>query len=180
MAGTYVLHTPHAFEQTHPIFHTFYPSHAAATLALREAMMTGDIKFHGYVTVELLNDESLPTYLNMLQSADVIDESNYGMVEAFIRHNGTHYMASGWEDIEDLMRTLEDIYQGEFNSVDEWAEEYFDGTGLLDEILANVPESLRYYVNIDYAGFARDCDMNGDVIFAEDTSGRMHVFNGQW
>lgn len=179
MTGTYVLTTPIAEEQTHPVFHTFYPSHDAATLAMREAMMTGDIEAYALVTVEFLTDENLPSYLSMLQSADVIDESTYGMVEAFIRHNGTHYM-NNWDDVEDLMRTLEDIYQGEFNSTDEWAEEYFDGTGMLDEILENVPESLRYYVNIDYAGFARDCDMNGDVIFAEDSGAYVHVFNGQW
>lgn len=61
-------------------------------------------------------------------------------------------------------------FQGKFNSPEDWAEDYWENSGLLSEI----PENLRFY--IDYQAYARDCRYAGDVVFVEE-SGECWVFS---
>lgn len=68
---------------------------------------------------------------------------------------------------EDILDRLDDVILFE-GTVREYAEEYIESTGLL----AEVPESLRYYIDID--AFARDLRIGGDVTDIE-INGRQWV-----
>lgn len=83
---------------------------------------------------------------------------------------GWHHAFDSWDE---LTEKFVDAYAGEWNSPEDWATEYIDGTGLLSE----VPESLRYY--IDYETFARDAEMSGDINFVE-IAGSTFAFYGNW
>jgi antirestriction protein len=69
--------------------------------------------------------------------------------------------------------TIEDArerYQGQFDSAEDWAENFLEETGALAEI----PENLRYY--FDFAAYARDARLGGDMAFI-DHAGRVWVFS---
>ena len=53
----------------------------------------------------------------------------------------------------------------------------FEGLGL-DSPEELFPEWIRPYVKIDVEGFARDLELNGDVISAEAPDGTVWVFDG--
>lgn len=50
-------------------------------------------------------------------------------------------------------------YAGKYDSEKDWAENFLEDSGMLQEI----PENLRYY--FDYEAYARDARMGGDVTF---------------
>lgn len=77
--------------------------------------------------------------------------------------------AAWWEngsavDATSLEEDFQDAYAGTFDSVEDWAEEFLEGTGALWE----VPESLRPY--IDFAAWARDAQYT-DIWTAETEDG---------
>lgn len=63
---------------------------------------------------------------------------------------------------------IQDVYLGQFDNVQAYAEQYADDCGMLN----GLPEHLRPY--FDFAAFARDLELNGDVY--EGKNG--HMFNG--
>lgn len=82
-----------------------------------------------------------------------------------------HYGGSIPEDGE-----FEDAYLGEWTSAESYAEHLLEDFGV-DELIRNhVPESLRYYVKLDIAGFARDLELGGDIIVLEKPTGGVWIF----
>lgn len=73
-------------------------------------------------------------------------------------------------DFDNALEQFQDSYQGTYRSLEDWAEEYAESTGMLDSI----PENLRYY--FDFERFARDCEINGDIS-SHDVSDGVAVFN---
>jgi len=74
-------------------------------------------------------------------------------------------------DAEDIKTNLEDNYQGTFESLEDYAEQWLEDTGSLDAI----PEHLRMY--FDFAAFARDLELNGDVTTEETPEGTAVFLN---
>lgn len=72
-------------------------------------------------------------------------------------------------DIDDAIKCLEEQYQGEYNSLEDWASEFLEDCGFLNEI----PENLRYY--FDFEKYARDAELNGDI-FTIKRDRKVHVF----
>lgn len=74
----------------------------------------------------------------------------------------------------DMLATFEDSYAGEYKSPASWAEE------VLGELEAEVdrafPDYLRGYVSIDYAGFARDAALSGQMHFEPTGTGGVYAF----
>ncbi|MBL4836860.1 MAG: antirestriction protein ArdA [Kordiimonadaceae bacterium] len=58
--------------------------------------------------------------------------------------------------MDQVLSQLEDVVLFE-GTAEEYAENYIEETGLLDEM----PENLRYYFNTE--AFARDMILNGDI-----------------
>jgi antirestriction protein len=69
---------------------------------------------------------------------------------------GTHY--SQGRGTQDLLSDAQDAFYGRYGSKEEWAEDWWESTGML----ASIPESCRYY--IDYEKYARDAEC-GDLTF---------------
>lgn len=70
------------------------------------------------------------------------------------------------DDPSEAVEGAREAYQGDYDSLEAWAEAYADDTGMLD----SVPENLRYY--FDFAAWARGAD-----VFMVRTGGHGFVFN---
>jgi len=77
-------------------------------------------------------------------------------------------LLSHWNnDVDEVRRLFDDgYYLGVFDSVADYAQEITEET-------VEIPEPLRYYVN--YAGMARDMELNGDI-FTVELEGQVHIF----
>lgn len=87
------------------------------------------------------------------------------------------WVAHVGERTEDSIAQFEDRYQGEWGSVETYAE------NMLDELDAHryvndAPGWLQPYLKIDEAGFARDLELGCDIITAETPEGRVWVWSG--
>ena len=75
-----------------------------------------------------------------------------------------------FDDAEEAAEAFQDCYAGTFESLTEWAEQFIEDAGML----AEMPENLRCY--FDYAAFARDCELNGDIWTVDLENGDMAIF----
>lgn len=74
-------------------------------------------------------------------------------------------------DHDEALSKLEEDYQGHYDSLEDWAENFLDDTGLFEGLKGDSP--LRMY--FDYEAYARDAELSGDIMTIED--GRtIHVF----
>lgn len=76
----------------------------------------------------------------------------------------------GMGDLEEAIEAFQDCYAGTFASLAEWAENFADDTGMLDQ----VPDHLRFY--FDFSAWARDAELNGDVWTVDLEDGDIAVF----
>lgn len=87
---------------------------------------------------------------------------------------------AAWADFHDgepgMLAMFEDSYLGAWDTVEAWAEEMLDDLGLDAELDRIVPDSLRNYVYIDYAGFARDAELGGDIWTETNSDGGVWIF----
>lgn len=72
----------------------------------------------------------------------------------------------GGADIDDAR----EAFQGRFRSEADWAEDFWESTGMISEI----PEHARNY--IDFEAFARDARCGGDVTFVDGPDHKVWVF----
>jgi antirestriction protein len=75
----------------------------------------------------------------------------------------------GETDAKLLSATLDDTYQGEFKSLEDWAYQQAEDCGTLE----SVPEHFRNY--IDFEAIGRDAELNGDVFTIDAGNGNVHV-----
>ena len=72
---------------------------------------------------------------------------------------------------------LRDCYQGRWDSVSDYAEDFLDALGLPQIIEQAVPEELQPYVTIDADAFGRDMAANGEMYVVEDDpAGGVFIF----
>ena len=80
---------------------------------------------------------------------------------------------SGYDNLD----RFEDCYQGRFESLTDYAEDFLDALGLPEIIERHVPEELQPYVKIDAEGFGRDMSYNGEIYGIEDDpAGGVFIF----
>lgn len=70
-----------------------------------------------------------------------------------------HLERGQWDDLP----RFEDAYMGQWDSLDEYAENLLDSFGIWQTIEQAVPESLQPYIRVDSEAFARDLSSSGDV-----------------
>ena len=80
-------------------------------------------------------------------------------------------------DTEQLVK-FEEIYLGEWDSIEEYAERILDDFGLNRELEEAIPELLQGYVKIDVAGFARDMQAGLDITVVDKPGGAVWIFQG--
>jgi antirestriction protein len=94
----------------------------------------------------------------------------------------THGLAFGaWADHvgddEDALDRFDDVYLGDWASLDNYAEELLDDLGYLRAIDDALPDALQPYVRVDVEAFARDLELGGDVTAIEHDGG-VWIFEG--
>ncbi|MGL4299652.1 MAG: antirestriction protein ArdA [Candidatus Neomicrothrix subdominans] len=84
-----------------------------------------------------------------------------------IREHGPAFAA--WAGLHDADETMcdqfEDAYLGHYDTAEDWAREALDS--LNEELDQSIPDAMRGYVQIDYAGWLRDVELEGDVQIEE-------------
>lgn len=77
----------------------------------------------------------------------------------------------------DMLEQFEDACLGEYESEEEWAREVMDDIGLETFLKTGpLPETIRPYIRVDYAAWARDAMLSGDVHFESTEKGTVYVF----
>lgn len=101
------------------------------------------------------------------------------LAEGIIEHGQAFAAWAAWrgEVSPEVLRSFEDAYLGEWDSLEHYAEEILDDFGLDETLDQHIPESLRPYVKVEAAGFARDLELGGDVSTWEAPGGRVWVFD---
>lgn len=128
---------------------------------------------------ELHADESDPEL--MFQDYEDIPESLYS-------ESAISSQIWDWLELDEDERIIADIYAdvcvkfdidkardcfaGKADSLEDWCAEFLEETGLLNQI----PDNLRYY--FDYAAYARDLELGGDV-WTSRKGGFIYVFWNQ-
>ena len=72
---------------------------------------------------------------------------------------------------------FEEQYHGEWDSLEDYAENFLDDLGA-QEAIDKADSWLQPYLKVDVSGFARDLDLGGDVITVEKPEGGVWVFRG--
>lgn len=105
--------------------------------------------------------ETIAAYVDLIDAADDKD------IPADVAAD----LADSWrvDDIERAKDTIEDEYQGAFDSLEDWAADFEDQTGGL----SGVPDHLKNY--IDFKAIGRDAELGGDIR-AIRSGGSLYVF----
>lgn len=78
---------------------------------------------------------------------------------------------------EGLIERFEDCYQGEWESIEAYAEHLLEELGA-QRTIDEAPEWLQPYLKLDVEGFARDLELGGDVIVIPASHDRSAIFSG--
>ena len=71
-------------------------------------------------------------------------------------------------DLEEAIEAIEEQYLGEHESLEDYAQEYVEQSGL------NIPESIKNYV--DYESMGGDMELGGDLFTIETGYKEVHIF----
>ncbi len=112
--------------------------------------------YEGFYGVELSEYEGLESANNI---ALFLEE--HGELGAFVLN---HWCG----DIEDAQRALNEGYQGEHESLADYAQQ------LTEDTTSNIPEHLAFY--IDYERMGCDMELSGDIYTIETGYQHIHVF----
>lgn len=88
---------------------------------------------------------------------------------------------AAWAELHDgdpsMLDQFEDAYLGEYDSPAAWAHEMLENSGVVASVNEAVPEALQPYVHLDYAGWARDAHLCGDLHFELSNTGGVWIFS---
>lgn len=109
---------------------------------------------------EYPNLAEVADYVEMMES---LDDSERDAFRAFTDNMGPHDGTS--------LACFREAYIGEFDSVENYAQQYINDVGLLSD----VPDHIARY--FDLAAFARDLVLGGDIWTADAPGGGVFVFS---
>jgi antirestriction protein len=103
-----------------------------------------------------------------------------GLAQRIAEHGPAfaHWTAVLGPDDADPGEHFDDVYLGHWRSPEEYAEHLIADLGYDDILERAIPDSLRPYVSFDTRAFARDLELNGQIITSADDSG-VYVFGSQ-
>ncbi len=89
-----------------------------------------------------------------------------------IKEHGEAYLAYlEYFDYEPSQEDFKDRYMGEWESVEDYVQDYYESTGIIDKI----DNCLARY--IDWSAIARDWEINGDITSVDSDSNSVFIFN---
>ena len=77
-----------------------------------------------------------------------------------------------FDDVEEAVSSFQDNYCGCFESIQDYAQDYYEQTGMLETI---EQAGLKSFY-IDWGKIAHDWECNGDLLFLEESHNKIHVF----
>ncbi|MFT4011305.1 MAG: antirestriction protein ArdA [Nocardioidaceae bacterium] len=87
---------------------------------------------------------------------------------------------AAWAELHDgdeaMLDGFEDAYLGEYDSPEAWARELLGEADIEAKLDGVFPASLRPHVSFDYAGFARDAQLGGEVHVERAPNGGIWLF----
>lgn len=89
------------------------------------------------------------------------------IITGYLEHVG---FPTDAEQLPALLASFSESYQGAYESLEDWAEQYLQDTGLLEQ----VPESFRGY--LDFESWADDAELSGEI-FSVALENQTHVFS---
>ena len=99
-------------------------------------------------------------------------------VASGIREYGGAFAA--WADVvekdPERLKEFEEGYQGTWDSLAAYAEDFLDDLGVESQLEAVTPEWLQPYVTIDYEAFGSDMELSGDIVTSRAEQGGIYVF----
>lgn len=100
----------------------------------------------------------------VVQIAEALEE--HGDKYAGLRKDG--------RDHDEAVKMIEDNYQGEYESLEDWAQQTLDDQGFFH----NVPKDMRQTIEnyFDFAAYGRDCEMSGDIMTVDGDGRKIHIF----
>ena len=134
----------------------------ADMLAASNEMIAEEYAIHDYENFGPVHLHEYEDIERVAEIARLIGEHR-GLIAHVVEHCG------GLDQLDEAKRLIEDEYAGEWKSLAEWAEDFLEETGQLE----NVPKILRFY--FDFEKYADDCQLSGDV-FTVEVDGAIHVF----
>lgn len=91
--------------------------------------------------------------------------------EAIEYHGAAFALAmDNFSTVDEAIQACKDNYSGEWDSLDDFAADYAESSGMLD----SVPEQIINY--FDFEAFGRDMELGGEIWTARDENNRLHVF----
>ena len=129
-----------------------------AKLAKSEEEGAEEWAIHDYEGFEGAPVNEYDSFTHICDLADFIREHGEVGVELVNYFGG---------DLEDARRRFEN-YAGEFTSLEDFAHEYTDSTGL------KIPAQLQNY--IDYEAMGRDMELSGDILLIDLGHDAKHIF----
>lgn len=118
--------------------------------------------YQGFGTLRLFEFEDLETLAELTR---LMSEHGILFAELVSRFGGT-------TNLDEARRYIEEGYQGEFDSLSDYAEQFVEDC--YDHLLKPLPDFIRY--NIDYDAIGRDFELGGDI-FTVECDGKLHIFN---
>jgi len=103
---------------------------------------------------------------NIAQWADGIDRHGEAFA-AWVAHVGV--------EGDDLIEQFENGYQGEWESIEAYAEYMLDELGV-QRVIDEAPEWLQPYLKLDIEGFARQLELGGELTCSESPGGEVWIF----
>lgn len=77
----------------------------------------------------------------------------------------------------DQLDRFEELYRGEWDSAEDYAEQLLDDMGATSAI-DELPEWLQCYVELDVADFAHDLQIGGDITVVDKPDGGVWIWSG--
>jgi len=84
----------------------------------------------------------------------------------------------GMSRLDDCLDHFDDLYQGEYDSLRAFAEQYWDDVGY-QQVLDTLPPEVLMFVTVNYDEFGEM--MTADQYVARDeTTGKVHIFRDEY
>lgn len=122
---------------------------------------------HDYQDFECINIDEWQSFDEVSEIANMLIDDRWDseLIASVYEHLG-----SGTSP-QDTLDYLDENYQGEFESLEHWAEQFLEDTGGLE----NVPKNLFHYIDFDKYG--RDADLGGDIFTLNTSNSKgIHIF----
>lgn len=100
---------------------------------------------------------------------DDLDELN-GLADVLNEHGGAYLAYRTYEGSGATHEGFTEAYAGEYDSIEDYAREFIDDTGML----AGIPDTIAQY--FDYEAYARDLELGGAVWTADAGGGCVWIF----